>query len=486
MTPLVGLDYGGASAAIVHQNRLVLAGSGGIPDLLLASRTGVWHDFRLGRWSWTTTVTDPDGSTRDVRRTRIILDPERRPTPETDGFPTDPELVTEGTLISPAEGFYVSQASGRGSRFHALLQQEGLFVLGDVGESVVPPDRAFTSETIEVRENSWFGSDLGRTPVIAGGLVIFVQAGGEDVRGIAWTEAQRKYLAQSMLSVAGDVFGRAVDMTFQPSTGRNGDTVYAIGEDGRMGVMLLSVGAPYPAWSTWETAGKPYENPVTGEVTPTTDRFVGGAAPLGVACWLVERDGEVQLEVEEEDAPCADGGPFDADSPPPEGAPIYEKVDGRWLEWTPDGARPRPTSGWWGWPWVAEAETLPWIAQKRTGLQRSVRRVRCLDVNLDVVDPRGRVLAERARELAQRTQEEAQRIAATVHSDLQRITVVTVSERRDRVRRPRRSRSSSYQDTDLLIRLRYGDTPGWRTRLALRIECPVPCTIAGLSYRVVA
>ena len=51
-TPLIGLDYGGASAAIVHQDRLVLAGSGAIADLLVASRTGSWQDFRLGLWRW--------------------------------------------------------------------------------------------------------------------------------------------------------------------------------------------------------------------------------------------------------------------------------------------------------------------------------------------------------------------------------------------------------------------------------------------------
>ena len=267
---------------------------------------------------------------------------------------------------------------GRGNRFHALLQQEGLFVLGDTGESVVPAD-AFTSERVQVRENSWFGSDVGRQPVIAGGLVIFVQAGGEDIRGIAWTEAQRKYLAASMLQVAGDVFGRAVDMTFQRSTGRHGDTVFVVGEDGDMGVMLLSVGAPHPAWARWSTPG---------------GKVVGGAAPLGVAAWLVERDGKIAIETPAEDAPCADGA-VPGDNVPVadlEGTPatLYVKRDGRWVE-LESGQQPMAGEevGWVGHSWTAEAETLPFIAAKRTGLQRSVRKVRILDISLDLVIPRG-------------------------------------------------------------------------------------------------
>ena len=212
--------------------------------------------------------------------------------PATDPLRRPDDVPAVATFDSTAaDGFFVAQASGRGNRFHALLQQEGLFVLGDTGESVVPAD-AFTAERVQVRENSWFGSDVGRQPVIAGGLVIFVQAGGDDIRGIAWTEAQRKYLAASMLQVAGDVFGRAVDMTFQRSTGRHGDTVFVVGEDGDMGVMLLSVGAPHPAWARWSTPG---------------GKVVGGAAPLGVAAWLVERDGKIAVETPVDDAPCADG-----------------------------------------------------------------------------------------------------------------------------------------------------------------------------------
>ena len=407
--PLIGIEYGGASAAIVHQDRLVLAGCGVIPDFIMASRTGDKRDFRLGTWRW-------DAGDGSDSQTAVALDPLDR-TQSDAAVPANADFVA-----GDADGFYASQLSGRGARYHALLQQEGLFVFGDTAESVVPPNR-FTARTVEVRENSWFGSDTGRTPIIAGGLVVFVQKDGEDIRGIAWTEAERKYLAQSLVTHATGVFSRIVDMTFTPSAGRDGDTVYAVDEDGTMAVMLLQVGNALPAWAVWRTPG---------------GSIVGAAAPLGHLVMLVEREGVVALETLDEETPAED------------------LKDGEVR-------------------WEAAVETLPYVVQKNTGLQRNVRRMRFLDVNLDVTT------TGPARQQDDEFVSKAQQI---------RLTQILESGRnvRERTRRPPRvvTPSRPRQDTDDILRLRYGNTSGWRDRLALRFEAPVRVQIAGLSYRPIA
>ena len=448
MTTLIGYDYAGASAGIVHQDRLVLVGSGAVPDLVMASRTGHWMDFRLGIWRWT----DDQG----VPQTSPAVDP--------DAPPTD---VTASFVAADSDGFYLQQTSGRGARFHALLQQEGLFVLGDTAESVVPPG-AFTADEVAVRENSWFGSELGRTPVIAGGLAVFVQRGGEDVRGIAWTEAQRKYLAESLLVTAGPVFKRAVDMTFQPSTGRQGDTVYVIDEDGSMAVLLLAVGQAHPAWCRWETP---------------EGRILGGAAPLGEAAFLVERDGVIALETLDEDAPQGDGGPFELRIGEPRIDPGTRQAvpGGRTVVTAPLGpARWRREAGGWvrddealeGWaghPWQAEVETLPYVAPKQSGLQRSLRRVRILDVALDVIVDPGWSEARLNAEL----------------NGIAQVKLTIVAARSRRVREKVKTHRYPRRDTDWILRLRFGGTRGWRDRIALSFSCPERVSIAGLSYRPV-
>ena len=494
-TPIIGVEYGGCSAAIVHQDRLVLAGSGIVSDILIASRTGDWQDFTLGRWRWAEYYNDNRQPIARLRGRPAPLGSQnseefRLPGAEDTGIPgRDPTVRPTDAFLdaryargvpsvatfdaTAADGFYVAQASGRGNRFHALLQQEGLFVLGDTGESVVPAG-PLTGTDIEVRENSWFGSDTGRTPVIAGGLVIFVQSGGEDIRGIAWTEAQRKYLAASMLTYAGNIFGRAVDMTFQRSTGRQGDTVYVVGEDGELGVMLLAVGSPHPAWGTWTTPG---------------GKVVGGAAPLGAAAWLVERDGVVALETPVEDAPCADGvipglGQGVADLEDGTVASSYVKREGRWVE-LEEGEAPGEgeSVGWVGHRWEAVAETLPWIAQKRTGLQRSVRKVRCLDISLDLIIPRGYELR-----LTPETDPEGEvyRRAMALLSDIRQAGAEVVSERGTQRRKQKSFSAKQVADTDRIVRMRYGNSQGWRDRVGLRIRLGVRVSCAGLSFRMVA
>ena len=242
--PLVGIEYGGMSAASLYQNRLVLAGGGSIGDLVLASKSEEWDDFSTGTL---------DRST---------------------------EVVT----TTDADGFWFQQVSATNVTFHAMAQQEGLFIFGDIAESYVPAG-PFTAAQAEVRSNSAHGSDIGRSIVIAGSQVLFLQRDGRDLRMLDWTEEQRKYLAPSALTLSGNVFGTARDMTYEASRDLYADQVYVIGEPENrnrsvIGVASLKDIPPRIAWTKWETQGA----------------VLAVTSVLGNTVFLVERLGEVGLE----------------------------------------------------------------------------------------------------------------------------------------------------------------------------------------------
>ena len=234
----------------MHQNRLVLVGSIAVPDLVMASKSNEWEDFALT------------------------------------------ELVEGEQVATAASGFWFEQTSSRNNPFNGVLQQEGMFIFGGQGESTIPAG-PFTAATVEIRENSWFGSEQGLQPLIVGGQALFVQRGGRDMRGIRWTEAERKYEAPSLREMAGDVFGRVVDFTVVESSDAEPTTVYVVDEDGHVAVLVLRRGQPELAWSTLHTEGN------VKAVAASGDAVV----------FLVERDGSWGLETfggAREGEPCLD------------------------------------------------------------------------------------------------------------------------------------------------------------------------------------
>ena len=242
MTALVGIDYGGASASAIHQNRLVLVGSAPVPDLLLASKVGQWEDFGLTREN------------------------------------------SEGAQVATEDdGFFVEQSSSRANGFQAVAQQEGLFLFGDIGEATVPAGQ-FTAGTTQLRENSWYGTELGSIPIIVGGLVCFLQSGGGDVRAIRWTEQERKYEAPSLRAMAGPVFDQAIDLAWGRSRASEADTVYVVDETGGVGLCAVRQTPPETAWSVWDVP---------------SGRVRGCVNAGGREVFLVERSGQIRVEIPE-------------------------------------------------------------------------------------------------------------------------------------------------------------------------------------------
>ena len=429
---IFGFDYGGASCAIVHQDRLVLAGGGAVPDVVAASKTGEWQDFAV--------------------------------------------TVGEGVPAANA-GFWFQQVSARGNRFHALLQQQGLLLLGDVGESSVPPG-PFTAAETSIRENSWLGSDTGRTPVIAGNLVVFLQKDGEDIRGLAWNEQQLKYLAPSLLTLAGNVFERARDMTYQGSAGRRGDTVYVIDEDGTLAVLLLRVGDDVPAWSRWQTSG----------------RVIGASAPLGEVVFIVERNGVAALETL---APTGERLDCEVELAPGATLPDWmEGLDGEVLAirvlgddtetdgpeaFTITNGRPVATgldqqaTMKVGLRYERVLETVQFVKRTQTGTSGRVRPARIIDAAVDFVitaeeeaaiDARGRAPPEVWQRLKTAT-----------------FTIVPYSRRGKKRSRPgKEPRMASGR----IYSVRYPCRLGWRDRIAVELRSDRHVEIAGVAYRAAA
>ena len=427
--PLIGIDYGGPNTGTVHANRLVLAGTVATPDLVMASNVNDHTDFA-------TSGMDDEGN----------------------------------LLVTDAHGFWFRQTSPRQNAFHDILQQEGLFLFGDQGEATIPPG-PFSSEQVVIRENSWYGSDIGRTSLIIGGQVIFVQTGGEDVRGLDWDEAKRKYVAVSLLSKSGAVFDHALDLTYAPSSGREGETVFVIGESGDAAVAVIAADLPFPAWAQWSTG-------------PDDHRLLAATSPRGRTTFLVDRGGEVALETlagpdeDRLDASWRVEGPVDALPAMPtwmadasglayrihtvdeDGAPITQDVVDLPAEL---GAGETLEVGL---PYERLVETTQFIKRTQQGTSARVRPARILDVAVDFV------LADE-----NTPPEESEQIRETL------VNIVQYSRRgkpKSLNGRPVR------RTTGRIATVRYPARLGWRDRIAIEISSERHVEIAGMAYRATA
>lgn len=439
-----GIDYGGPATGIVHQDRLVLAGSIGVPDLVMASKIRDWTNF---------------GLTRDVEGTDTATD---------------------------ADGFFFLQSTSRNNGFQSILQQEGLFLFGSIGEATIPAG-PFTSGSVEIRENSWFGSEPGRQPIIVKGLVVFAQRGGRDVRGIQWTEQARKYEVPSLVELTGDIFtiasrreglverspeGRLLDLSSIGSDGVHSPRVLTVSDNGQLQVMHIRDEQPAIAWTTHETDGV----------------FLGVASVQDEAVFLVERDGEVGFEywdVREDGAPLLDVPRELGDTPIPrptneelwafdpeqmdgdrfwspvvwpDDATMLEKIGTRIVWRTDEGANTFRDAGVSssgfiriGRPYATFVETMPFVARTQTGPRLSILRSRIYGLVCSFAGKAPPSVWIRRRSYTSPSE---------VQGDEPRSERGTVNQVR-----------------------RFGSLSGWRRRTTIDLEFRQHCTLASISYR---
>ena len=119
-------------------------------------------------------------------------------------------------------------------------------------------------------------------------------------------------------------------------------------------------------------------------------------------------------------------------------------------------------------------ETLPFVAQANTGMKRSVRKVRIMDVGLDCVVRDDGSDGESASQNVEASYLDAVRMQVAMWDwgelDYENGDRVTSEPSRDRPR---------------LARLEWDGSPGWLDRVALRFITRRPLQIAGLSYRAI-
>ena len=459
--PFFGIDLGGPYTGTIYQDRLVLAGAASTSDLVVASKIGDWNDFRQ--------------STRTVE---------------------SPQQGESGILTTLEDAFWFQQTSSRTNTYHSLLQQEGLFIFGDLGEAVIPRGR-FSAEDVRVNENSWYGTDIGRPALIVSGLVVFIQSGGRDIRGFNWNEVERKYIAPSLLDRSGAIIDGARDMTFAPSEGRRADTVFVVAGDGRAGVMSLRHDAPHYAWNLWETG--PGTRTEEGDSKEPVHKILGVAAPLGNLVAIVQRDNQVFLEtlnrdegalcdgfhwtqedIEGRDIPAAPsrwepsaGLVAVIRAPGPEsGREIRTMVtdvtvqDGRFVvmrdgELTTDLFPERTETNLLapeetleiGYAYGRVVETLPFIAPSQSGSRRSVTKSRILDVAVDFA----------------------------ADAEPQTVTLGVGGRTRRILSREEGGRTAGEQ----IKKRRFGGQAGWKYRAAVRLEFNEPVEIAGIATKAV-
>ena len=76
--------------------------------------------------------------------------------------------------------------------------------------------------------------------------------------------------------------------------------------------------------------------------------------------------------------------------------------------------------------------------------------------------------------------------AAALLNDVRQAGVLAVTERGTRTRKQKAFSAKTSKDTDRIVRMRYGNTQGWRDRVALRIRLGIRLDVAGISFRAVA
>ena len=316
-------------------------------------------------------------------------------------------------------------------------------------------------------------------------------------------------------------------MTYQPSVGRHGDTVFEVNGDGSLSTLLLRVTSDYPAWAQWDT-GVDYN--LTPEDPPEADqshRVVGGTAVLEELALLVERGGRIGIELQKDEdlettffdaayrvtfreadtlaVPDWMHGQFvDIRKVPPPGQRITEdfsKIFSR--DQRRDNAAPSiptiPGSGInhqflrnapffavegdvfeFGMEYERSVETLPFVPRTRQGLKRGIRKTRIIKAALDCVNRLGSPTSDRE-DTDVWIHETRLRVVPRRKTETRTNTEKGIDE--GRIGKP--SSAGPIRDTRSITRLEWSGISGWRDRVAMLFSSRRHLEIAGISYRAV-
>ena len=460
MASFLSTEYGGAAAAAVHQNRLVLFGSKVMPDLLIAASTLDHMDFSL--------VSQGTGE--------------------------------ESPTAKPTDGFWIGEVSAFHNTTHAVAQQEGLFLFGSDGESVIHPG-PFASD-VHVRENTQFGSDPGSRPVIIDGVLCFVQKDGQDIRGIQWTEQQAKYEAPSLREFAGPVFERAVGIAAQESTDKENSTLYVIDSTGGVATGSFRRTLPNVAWTTWTTGGK-YRivrgRPAALEEEVAPDKILSAEEFDGNPVFLVERNGNICLEELEDREDRKEGDPlldvytaYTSENPPEK--PIkFKEGQVVWAR-TEILNRGVVNSTWQRYDWIeelslrynpAEGEGWEFVFGDMAMAEPSVPDVKPFSTAVEIRIGKPYSTTIETVPIAIRTSS-GSRISALSSNIFGLVCTYeggVPTHAMINLRRRASKQARTLPAEKLVSAARYGGITGWRRRSTIRLDYDTHCTIVSIGYR---
>lgn len=234
-------EAGWPSCGVVHQGRLIVAGSPRYPNSIWMSRVGDLHDFD---------VSEPD---------------------------------------KPDSGIHIAHESGQVNRIHSISVGRNLSLFGDSAELYIPnaATQPMTPTNVVLRQASRRGAARGVPVVDVDGALAFVQSGRAAVRIAVFSESEQSYVNRSLSISAAHLMDSPVDMAYQQASASSDTSLlFVVNSGGSMAVLAIDRAEDIVAWTRWDTDGKILSVAVLGdEVYLAVDR--GDAA--GSSRYCLER-----------------------------------------------------------------------------------------------------------------------------------------------------------------------------------------------------
>lgn len=200
------------SCGAFHHNRLWVAGSYASPRGLWGSKVGAFFDFEEG-----------------------------------DSNDSDAINLT----IQGSNNTIKNLASGRDL---LIFTASGEYYIGtDTGKPVTP-----NTPPLAIRTTSHGTGDV--SPVMVGGVFMFIEREGKVVREFIYNDLERNYNAKNVSILSSHLIRQPIDIAVRQSTNISpADYLYLVNSDGTIAVLNVAKDQELLAWSLWETEGK-YKN----------------------------------------------------------------------------------------------------------------------------------------------------------------------------------------------------------------------------------
>lgn len=141
------------------------------------------------------------------------------------------------------------------NRIYNMVENRGLHIF-TAGEEWTAPEGGFTPDGFSCSINTRNGSIQNITPVIIGGIIVFVEKNGNSILSYVYDYNQASYTSDD-LSVFTNLVKKPISMSVLSNSSRDkGDFMYLVLEDGTMLVVCVSFQQKIFSVSEYETKGQ--------------------------------------------------------------------------------------------------------------------------------------------------------------------------------------------------------------------------------------